>query len=84
MQTIVCPRPVTVEPQPLRSETRRECFLLVRRQTVGLTWHEDLELKRLQLEADLRQQALDEIAEANAEGRIPHYSELRASKNFHD
>lgn len=84
MQTIVCPRPVTVEPHQLRPETRRECFLLVRRKTVGLTFHEDLELNRLQREAELRQQALDEIAEHNREGRIPHYSELKASQNFHD
>ncbi len=32
----------------------------------------------------LRQQAIDEIAEANAEGRVLHYRDLAAYRNFHD
>ena len=84
MNTITAPKPITTELRRLSPDVDRECFLVRKRGNVGLTFAEDVELKKLQRQADLRQQALDAVAEANAEGRIPHYHELSVARNIHE
>jgi hypothetical protein len=79
---LTAPRLVVTPLFRMQPDVMRECELVRKRTQTPELWTDadSLELAKLRFVADKRQRALDAIAEANAEGCIPHYHDRPLSR----